>query len=84
MMALSYLFGQRYYPIKYELKTILLYAALAAVFYAAAMLPDVENEFIRLLYRTLYLAIFVFVILKRDIPPRELPVIGKFFRKNRA
>jgi O-antigen/teichoic acid export membrane protein len=84
MMLLSYVFGQKHYPIKYELKTIFLYATLAAVFYITAMQPEIENEFLRLSYRTLFLVIFTAIILKRDIPPREIPVIGKYFGKKQA
>ena len=81
MMLLSYFFGQKYYPIKYELKTILLYSVLAVTIYAAAMQPNIENETIRLAYRTLLLIVFATVIIKRDIPLSEIPVISKFFRK---
>ncbi|MDR1808999.1 MAG: oligosaccharide flippase family protein [Prevotella sp.] len=82
MMLLSYAFGQKYYPIRYELKTIFLYSALAIIFYQAAMQPEITNDFLRLSYRTLFLVIFAAIILKRDIPPGEIPVIGKYFRKN--
>jgi O-antigen/teichoic acid export membrane protein len=81
MMILSYVFGQKYYPIKYELKTIFLYSVLAAVFYMAAMQPAIENEILRLSYRSLFLVVFLAIVVKRDIPLSEMPVIGKYFGK---
>lgn len=80
MMLISYFVGQKKYPIEYDLKTIFVYFALAAGLYAAAMLPDIEKEWLRLLYRTGLLIVFVVFIIKRDLPLREIPVINRFIK----
>lgn len=80
MMLLSYFVGQKYYPIKYDLKTIFFYSILACGIYVVAMQPNIENEVLRLTYRTIFLLVFVYIIIKRDIPINEIPFINKFFK----
>ncbi len=79
MMVLSYLVGQRKFPIHYDLGSAAFYGVLAAAFYAAGMLPEIDSEMLRLGYRTLLLCLFAFIIIRRDLPLRELPYIGRFF-----
>ncbi len=79
MMVLSYLVGQRKFPIHYDIGSAAFYGVLAAVFYMAGMLPEIDSEVLRLGYRTLLLCIFAFIIIKRDLPLRDLPYIGRFF-----
>ncbi len=81
MMLLSYLIGQKKYPIQYDLKSALFYSVLTAFFYMAGMVPAIEPEWMRLGYRSFLLLLFIGVIIKRDIPLSELPYIGKHFRK---
>jgi len=80
MMLLSYFVGQKKFPIPYDLKSAFTYFALAGILYVAGMLPDIESEVLRLLYRTVLLLVFIVFIVKRDFPLRELPYIGRFFR----
>ena len=79
MMVLSYLVGQRKFPIHYDLGSAAFYGVLAAAFYMAGMLPEIDSEVLRLGYRTLLLCLFAFIIIKRDLPLRDLPYIGRFF-----
>lgn len=81
MMLLSYFIGQKKYPIRYDLKSIFLYSGLAAALYAAAMLPPIADEWLRLGYRTVFLLLFGIVVIKRDLPLREIPVINRYFKK---
>jgi len=64
MMLLSYFVGQKKYPISYDLRSALFYTVVAAILYAAAMLPPIESTLLRLSYRTLILLIFIAIILK--------------------
>ena len=82
-MSISYFIGQKYYPIKYDLKRIFLYFALAVAFYIAAMYPQIDNEILRLAYRTVFLVVFTAVIIKKDLPLKEIPVIGKYVSNNK-
>ncbi|MDO4160585.1 MAG: lipopolysaccharide biosynthesis protein [Prevotellaceae bacterium] len=81
-MVLSYLVGQKKYPINYPLKDIAVYVALTLVLYfgmtyANRLLP-LWGAFI---VNTLLLIVFMAYIAKRDFPLASLPVIGKYFRK---
>lgn len=80
MMVISYLVGQKKYPIPYDMKSAFIYFALATVLYAVAMLPDIESEVVRLVYRTIILSVFIGFIVKRDLPLKEIPYIGRFFK----
>ena len=82
MMILSYVIGQKKFPIQYDIKSALFYAILAALFYMAGMLPDIESEVLRLSYRTVLLVVFVGIVIWKDLPLSELPYIGKKFRKS--
>lgn len=80
MMVISYLVGQKKFPIKYDLRSAFIYFVAAGILYAVGMLPVISSEAIRLLYRTLLLGVFIAFIIKRDLPLRELPYIGRFLK----
>lgn len=81
MMLLSYFVGQKKYPVKYDLKSAAIYVLVAALFYVAGMLPDIKSEVLRLGYRTVLLVLYISFIIKRDLPLKELPYIGRFMKK---
>ena len=81
-MVLSYLVGQKHYPISYPLRDITLYVVVSAILFAAMMLP-IENMWLALAYRTFLLLLFVgFIYRKENLGPMlaKLPVIGRFFK----
>lgn len=80
MMLLSYFIGQKKFPITYDLKSFGIYSLITAVLYTAGMLPAIENEWIRLGYRTVLLLAFVVFVVKRDLPLREIPVLNRFIK----
>ena len=80
-MVVSYLVGQKYYPIDYPLKDIAFYVVLAAVMtividYLHHHLP----LWLALVGNTLLVIAFLAVILKRDLPLSSFPLIGKYFK----
>ena len=77
MMLFSYFVGQKKFPIAYNLRSALFYVVIAAAFYLAAMLPPIESTILRLSYRTIILLIFIGIIIKKDLPLSEIPIIGK-------
>lgn len=81
IMIISYFFGQKYLPIKYDLKSIFIYFIIAIGFYAAAMYPQIDNEVLRLAYRTAFLLLFAVIVIKKDIPLSEIPIIKKYIKK---
>lgn len=81
-MVLSYLVGQRYYPIRYPMRDIAIYAVLAAVLFAAMQLP-VGNAWLAFAYRTVLLIVFFVVIYRKEHMSTmlaKLPVVGRLFK----
>ena len=81
-MLLSYIVGQKKYPIDYPVKEMMVYVALAAVLTAGMtaanrLLPMGAS----LAVNTLLILVFVAYLVKRDFPLSGLPVIGKYFNK---
>lgn len=79
-MVLSYVVGQRKYPIRYELKRIGSYVLLAAVLYVAGLYIPIDNLCLRLAFRTLLLGLFIAYLVKKDFPLAEIPFINRFIK----
>lgn len=81
-MCLSYIVGQRKYPIRYDLKGIGLYVVVAvALFLVMSAANRMLPAWSALTGNTLLIALFAALIVKRDMPLSSLPVIGKRFVK---
>jgi O-antigen/teichoic acid export membrane protein len=83
MMIISYFLGQKHYPIPYNLKTagkfVMLTVVLGAFMYLNFMyLPNVV---FRIVLNTIIVIIYMVITIKKELPLREMPVIGKYFRK---
>ena len=79
-MIVSYVVGQKYYPLNYPLKDISLYVVLAFVFYGFMQTASEWSKLASLAFNTLLIGIFIAVILWRDLPLSRIPVIGKYFK----
>ena len=79
-MIVSYVVGQKYYPLNYPLKDISLYVVLAFVFYGFMQTASEWPKLASLAFNTLLIGIFIAVILWRDLPLSRIPVIGKYFK----
>ena len=79
-MLLSYFIGQKRNAINYDLKSIFAYTALFAVVYTLSVVNPIENSIARMACNTVLLIIFVGYFIKKDLPLKSLPVIGKYFR----
>lgn len=83
-MVLSYVVGQKKYPINYPVKSILLYVLLGAILFVAMTFANrCLGTAMALSVNTLLIAVYVAYLVKRDFPLSSLPVVGKHFRKNR-
>ena len=81
-MVLSYFVGQRLNPIDYDLKGIFTYILLAAVlFVAMESLPASWPTWLHLVLNTGLIALFLFELIRKDLPLHSLPLIGKRFKK---
>ncbi len=81
MMLLSYFFGQKNMPINYDLKTIGIYTVVTLLLFAAGFLVNTPYTVLNLVYRTVLLFIFIVIMVKRDFPLSEIPVVKKLIRK---
>ncbi len=81
-MVLSYVVGQCKNPIPYPMKDMAVYLLAAALLYALMLLIPASWPVVpSLAVSTVLILLFVALIVRRDLPLRSLPVIGKYFRK---
>ncbi|MBP3775374.1 MAG: lipopolysaccharide biosynthesis protein [Prevotella sp.] len=72
-MLISYVVGQKYYPIDYPLKDIALYVCLTIVAFAVMVIVrDSQSLWVSLAVNTLFILLFMGVIIKRDLPLEPL------------
>ena len=83
MMVLSYFLGQKHYPIPYDLKTAGKFVLLAAVLGVFMFLNFryAPNVTVRLALNTIIVIMYAVVTIKKELPLRELPLVGKYFKK---
>ncbi len=81
MMLLSYFLGQKYYPIAYPIKRLVMYALLATALIGISYLVDVQVMVLRLLLHSVLLIIFAIFVVKYDLPLGEIPVLKKIIKK---
>ena len=72
MMALSYYFGQRYYPIAYEVRNAAGYLVLALVLYGIGLALPISNLIVLFFVRCLLILIYASVVMVKDMPFRHL------------
>jgi membrane-associated HD superfamily phosphohydrolase len=82
IMILSYYFGQKHMPIKYDLKTIGLYSVVAIVLYMASTYIDTAHKSLNIALKSLLMIGYLTLLVKRDFPLNTIPVINKFFTNN--
>ena len=79
-MVLSYIVGQVKNPIRYPMKSILVYVGLTAVLFALMeTIPEGWPTGWQLAVNTLLILLFVGHIIYHDFPLGYLPVIGRYF-----
>lgn len=80
VMCLSYYYGQKYMPIKYDLKSIGLYTLVTVVLFVASMFINTSYMWLDIALKTILMAVFITLLIKRDFPLRTIPGINKFFK----
>ena len=80
-MVICYFLGQKYYPIQYQIKKILLYFGAAIVLSLLMLLVDFGNIWLNLAWRIALLIPFVIYVFKKDVPIKELPFLKKLQKK---
>ena len=82
-MVLSYVVGQQKNPIPYPVKDIALYVILTVALYCLMQATEGLPMIATLTVNTVLILLFVALIIKRDMPLANLPVIEKKFKKTR-
>ena len=80
---LSYFIGQKKNPIKYPLRDIGIYVAIATLFFVIMTWSNNHlSKWVAMGVNTVVLALFVAHIIHYDLPLSNLPVIGRYFKKS--
>ncbi|SHF14338.1 Membrane protein involved in the export of O-antigen and teichoic acid [Bacteroides luti] len=78
---LSYVVGQKKYPINYDMVRIGKYCLLTVVLYAISEFVKIDNILLRLCFKTILFSIFIAYIIKKDFPLKQIPIINRFVKK---
>lgn len=66
MMAASYIAGQKYFPIPYELVRMSAYTVLAAILYLASEALSTDSNLIDFTVRTVMLGLFCYAVIRQE------------------
>lgn len=82
VMLLSYLVGQKKYPIAYPLKEIACYAGLALVLYVlnCFLLPEQTPDWLLYVLRTFSIVLFIAYIIRNDLPLKKIPIVNRWIK----
>ena len=79
MSIICYFLGRKYYPIQYEILKLSIYGVVCFVFFQLGTKIEIDNQYIRLGYKSLLLVLFILIIIRKEINISNLP-----FRKNKT
>jgi len=69
MMVLSYILGQKYFPIKYNLRAISVYTVIAlGLYFLSFLYSNMENVVLKVFLNNLLVILFVFLVYKLEFP----------------
>jgi len=80
IMLVSYYFGQKHMPIKYDLKTIGLYSALTFVLYVISLFINTPYPILNIVLKSVLILLFVILLVKRDFPLKLIPIVNRIFK----
>ena len=80
VMLVSYYFGQKYMPIKYDLKTIGLYTGVTLLLYVISMFINTPYSILNIALKTVLMITFLALLVKRDFPLNSIPGINRYFK----
>ncbi|PXX96985.1 hypothetical protein DF185_18335 [Marinifilum breve] len=66
MMVVSYILGQRHYPVPYDIKRILFYFIFAMILFAVGSQIRIENQWLKMLAKTPILLAFIAVVIQKE------------------
>lgn len=80
IMLVSYYFGQKYMPIKYDLKTIGLYTLATIILYVISLFIDTPYPIVNIALKTVLMIAFLALLVKRDFPLKNIPVLNRYIK----
>ncbi len=80
VMLLSYFFGQKHMPIKYDFKTIGLYTGVTILLYVISTFIETPYKLVNVSLKSVLMIAFLTLLVKRDFPLRTIPIVNKFFK----
>jgi O-antigen/teichoic acid export membrane protein len=80
IMVVSYYYGQKHMPIKYDLKTIGLYTGVTLLFYVISLFIKTPHTVVNVMLKSVLMLAFLVLLVKRDFPLRTIPVINRYFK----
>ena len=80
IMVISYYFGQKHMPIKYDMKTIGLYSAVIVVLYVVSTYINTPHKSVNIALKSTLMIGYLTLMVKRDFPLRTIPLINKLFK----
>ncbi|RKE03092.1 oligosaccharide flippase family protein [Marinifilum flexuosum] len=66
MMVVSYLLGQKHYPVPYDIKRILFYFIFAMILFAVGSQIRIENQWLKMLAKTPLLLAFIALVIQKE------------------
>jgi len=80
VMLVSYYFGQKYMPIKYDLKTIGLYTGVTLLLYGISMVINTPYSIVNVALKSILMLAFFTLLIKRDFPLKSIPGLNRYFK----
>ena len=81
IMFVSYFVGQKHMPINYDLKTIGLYTLVTIILYIISLFIRTPYTIVNIALKSVLMAAFLILLVKRDFPLRTIPGINRLFKK---
>lgn len=82
MMVVSYLVGQKKYPIPYNLKSAATFFILSMLLFVGVTASNlyVTNLWMRLLISFVFVTVYLIAVIKKELPLKNWPLIGKYVK----
>jgi O-antigen/teichoic acid export membrane protein len=81
IMIVSYIVGQRFLPINYDIRAIATYFFIALALYFVSIYIQTQFAWLNYLLKSVLLGGFLLYTIKRDVPLSSIPILNKWFRK---
>ncbi|MDO9153111.1 MAG: polysaccharide biosynthesis C-terminal domain-containing protein [Paludibacter sp.] len=80
MMIISYFYGQKHMPIRYDLKSIGLYTAVTVILFVVSLYINTPYLWLNVMLKTVLLIAFLVLLVKRDFPLKNIPYLNRLIK----